>query len=241
VTLAPVWCRVERDDVLQRRRGRRQEHGVFAQRAAERRERAEQRVTRLVDVSADKRRILYVEGEPRWEYKFIRRAEDGDHGIQIVSMLRTTENKIYRQGIADPSELADGFPAKAEDLFKYQAIIIGSVEAGYFTPVQQELLREFVDKRGGGLLFLGGRFALSEGGWPASSLADLFPTFLPRKRARSIAMPRRCSSPPPAPKFPSRGCSTTARKMSIAGTSCRISPTTRSSARRSPGRLCSPK
>jgi uncharacterized membrane protein len=125
---------------------------------------------------------LYVEGEPRCEYKFIRRAEEGDKGLQIVSMLRTTENKIYRQGIADPSELADGFPTKAEDLFKYQAIIIGSVEAGYFSPLQQELLREFVDKRGGGILFLGGRFSLGDGGWASSSLADLFPTFLPNAR-----------------------------------------------------------
>jgi uncharacterized membrane protein/phosphoribosyl-dephospho-CoA transferase len=134
---------------------------------------------RLVSVSGDKRRILYVEGEPRWEYKFIRRAADDDHSVQIVSMLRTTENKIYRQGISDPSELADGFPVKAEDLFKYDGIIIGSVEAGYFTPRQQELLREFVDKRGGGLLFLGGRFALSDGGWGASSDSELIPTFLP--------------------------------------------------------------
>src|SRR3984885_11985278 len=135
--------------------------------------------TRLVSVSGDKRRILYVEGEPRWEYKFIRRAADDDHSVQIVSMLRTTENKIYRQGISDPSELADGFPSKAEDLFGYDGIIIGSVEAGYFTPRQQELLREFVDKRGGGLLFLGGRFSLADGGWGASSDSELIPTFLP--------------------------------------------------------------
>ncbi len=134
---------------------------------------------RLVSVSGDRRRILYVEGEPRWEYKFIRRAAEDDHSMQIVSMLRTTENKIYRQGISDPAELADGFPVKAEDLFKYDGIIIGSVEAGYFTPRQQELLREFVDRRGGGLLFLGGRFALADGGWGASSVSELLPTFLP--------------------------------------------------------------
>jgi uncharacterized membrane protein len=139
-------------------------------------------VTRLVDVSPEPRRILYVEGEPRWEFKFIRRAEAEDKGVQIVSMLRTTENKIYRQGIVDPSELADGFPTKAEDLFKYQAIIIGSVEADYFTPVQRELLREFVDKRGGGLLFLGGRFSLSDGGWGSSSVADLLPTFVSNEK-----------------------------------------------------------
>jgi hypothetical protein len=139
-------------------------------------------VTRLLGVTNDKRRILYVEGEPRWEYKFIRRAEDDDKIVQVASMLRTTENKIYRQGISDPTELANGFPVRPEDLFGYQGIILGSVEAGYFTPLQQELLREFVDRRGGGLLFLGGRFALGDGGWSGSSLVDLLPTYLPSSR-----------------------------------------------------------
>jgi len=139
-------------------------------------------ITRLVSVSNDKRRILYVEGEPRWEYKFIRRAEDDDKIVQVASMLRTTENKIYRQGISDPKELENGFPVRPEDLFGYQGIILGSVEAGYFTPLQQELLREFVDRRGGGLLFLGGRFSLGDGGWGGSSLRDLLPTILPNSR-----------------------------------------------------------
>jgi hypothetical protein len=53
------------------------------------------------------------------------------------------------------------------------------VDANYFTPLQQELLREYVDRRGGGILFLGGRSSLSDGGWAASSLNDLLPTFLP--------------------------------------------------------------
>jgi uncharacterized membrane protein len=139
--------------------------------------------TRLVGVTDDKRRILYVEGEPRWEYKFIRRAEDDDKIVQVASMLRTTENKIYRQGISDPKELESGFPVRPEDLFAYQGIVLGSVEAGYFTPLQQELLREFVDRRGGGLLFLGGRFALGDGGWSGSSLVDLLPTVLPNSRS----------------------------------------------------------
>src|SRR6202522_4194 len=139
-------------------------------------------VTRLLGVTDDKRRILYVEGEPRWEYKYIRRADDDDKIVEVASMLRTTENKIYRQGISDPKELEDGFPVRPEDLFSYQGIILGSVEAGYFTPLQQELLREFVDRRGGGLLFLGGRFALGDGGWSGSSLVDLLPTYLPSSR-----------------------------------------------------------
>jgi uncharacterized membrane protein len=136
-------------------------------------------LTRVVNVGSEPRRVLYIEGEPRWEYKFIRQAEEDDRMVQIVSMVRTSENKIYRQGISDPKELADGFPARPEDLFTYQGLIIGSVEAGYFTPAQQELIREFVDRRGGGLLLLGGQFALADGGWNATNLTDLFPTTLP--------------------------------------------------------------
>jgi len=136
-------------------------------------------LTRVVNVSSEPRRILYIEGEPRWEYKFIRQAEEDDRMVQIVSMVRTSENKIYRQGIADPKELAAGFPSRPEDLFAYQGLIIGSVEAGYFNPAQQELIREFVDRRGGGLLLLGGQFAMADGGWNASKLPELMPTTLP--------------------------------------------------------------
>jgi len=134
---------------------------------------------RPILISDSKPRILYFEGEPRWEYKFIRRAEVEDPTVQLVSMLRTSENKIYRQGISDPGELASGFPLRAEDLFGYSGIVIGSIDADYFTPLQQELLREYVDHRGGGILFLGGRFSLSDGGWGASRLNDLLPTALP--------------------------------------------------------------
>jgi uncharacterized membrane protein len=136
-------------------------------------------LTRVVNVGSEPRRILYIENEPRWEFKFIRQAEEDDRMVEIASMVRTSENKIYRQGISDPKELAGGFPSRAEDLFVYQGLIIGSVEAGYFTPAQQELIREFVDRRGGGLLLLGGQFALADGGWNASNLTDLLPTTLP--------------------------------------------------------------
>jgi len=136
-------------------------------------------LTRVVNVGSEPRRILYVEGEPRWEYKFIRQAEEDDRMVQIASIDRTSENKFYRQGISDPKELADGFPTRPEDLFVYQGLIVGSVEAGYFTPGQQELIHQFVDRRGGGLLLLGGQFALADGGWNASNLVDLLPTALP--------------------------------------------------------------
>lgn len=137
---------------------------------------------RLITVDDRKPRILYIEGEPRWEFKFIRRAAELDPHLDLVTILRTTQNKIYRQGIASPDELAQGFPNEVEELFKFDGLIIGGVEAGYFTPAQQELIREFADRRGGGVLFLGGRNGLSDGGWAQSPVAEMLPVVLPNKK-----------------------------------------------------------
>jgi uncharacterized membrane protein len=136
----------------------------------------------VLSVDGAKRRILYVEGEPRWEYKFLRRAVEDDPVIQVVSMLRTTQNKIYRQGISNPNELIDGFPTKPEDLFAYQGLILGSVESGFFTSSQQQMIKDFVDKRGGGLLFLGGRASLADGNYNAQPFSELLPVILPNRK-----------------------------------------------------------
>jgi uncharacterized membrane protein len=139
------------------------------------------KLTRLVNVESRKPKIFYFEGEPRWEYKFIGRALDDYDDIELARMLRTTQNKLYRQFPKSMGEhdLEDGFPSKPEDLFQFQGLIIGSSEANYFTPSQQQLIHDFVDRRGGGLLFLGGRASLSDGGYQNSPLADLIPTKLP--------------------------------------------------------------
>lgn len=143
-------------------------------------------VIRLVNVVPKKMRILYVEGEPRWEYKFIRRALEDDQSIEVACMLRTTQNKTYVQGYGDKDRLLEqGFPTKAEDLFKYDGLIIGSVEANYFTPEQQNLIRDFADKRGGGVLFLAGRFALSDGGYAKTPMAEMMPLHLPNEKTWS--------------------------------------------------------
>ncbi len=143
---------------------------------------ANNRLTRILSVENRRCRILYVEGEPRWEYKFIRRAAEDDPALDLVSMLRTTQNKIYRQGIRNPDELVDGFPTKAENLFDYQALILGSVETAFFSSVQQQLIKDFVDRRGGGLLFLGGRSGLSDGGYNLPPFAELLPVNLPSRK-----------------------------------------------------------
>ena len=134
--------------------------------------------TRVVDVPATRRSILYVEGEPRWEYKFLRRAAERDRALRVASVVRTTPNKYYRQGIDSSGELADGFPTNPAELYAYDAIVIGSYEAASLRPEQHRLLKEFVDHRGGSVLMLAGRHGLAAGGWQNAAIAQTLPAQL---------------------------------------------------------------
>ena len=133
---------------------------------------------RLLQVKESKRKILYFEGEPRWEYKFIRRAINKAPGISLVTILRTTPNKFYRQGIESPEQHANGFPASKSELYHYDAVIIGNVEAVSLNATQQQLVHDYVSERGGTLMMLAGDKALSDGGWHTSPVARALPVKL---------------------------------------------------------------
>ena len=133
----------------------------------------------ILDVPRRRRRILYAEGEPRWQYKFMRRAVHKDASVQLVTLLRTSANKFYRQGVDTPDELEGGFPDRAEELFAFDALIVGSFEAAFFTPRQQAAIRDFVSRRGGTLMMLAGRNGLGAGGWQYSEIVDVLPAELP--------------------------------------------------------------
>jgi uncharacterized membrane protein len=143
----------------------------------------------LLDVRDRREKILYFEGEPRFEYKFIKRAVADDTNLQIVGLQRTADNKFYRQELDNPEQLVAGFPRTREELFAYRGLILGSVEAGAFTGDQLRMIAEFVERRGGGLLVLGGGRSFSEGSWAGTPVADVLPVVLERAQRGSEVPP----------------------------------------------------
>jgi uncharacterized membrane protein len=134
----------------------------------------------LVDVRDRREKILYFEGEPRFEMKFLRRALTDDKQLQLVVLQRTADNKYLRLEVDDPEELVGGFPKTRDELFQYRGLVLGSIEAAAFTGDQLAMLSEFVDKRGGGLLMLGGPRSFSEGGYAGTALGETLPVTLER-------------------------------------------------------------
>ena len=130
------------------------------------------------------KKILYFEGLPRIEPKFIRRAIEGPTNLRIVTLQRTADGKYVRINVDGPSDLANGFPSTREELFAYQGVILGSADASNFTAEQQRLLADFVTVRGGGLLALGGERSFAEGGWLDTPLSYLLPIAFDPSRNR---------------------------------------------------------
>ncbi|RMD93666.1 MAG: VWA domain-containing protein [Calditrichaeota bacterium] len=143
----------------------------------------------LIDNRNKTARVLYIEGYPRPEFKFIRRAMDGDENIELVSLLRTGPDKFYRQGIRSPDELKQGYPKTQKELFQYDAIIFGSIEASFFTPQQLQNTLEFVARRGGGFLMLGGGLSFAQGKYQGTPIEKMLPVELPATNGQSFEAP----------------------------------------------------
>jgi uncharacterized membrane protein len=138
----------------------------------------------LIHVRDGREKILYFEGEPRFEVAFMRRAVQADSNLQVVTLQRTADGKYMRMDVDSAGELFSGFPAAREELFSYRAIILGSIEASHFTHEQMRMIADFVSERGGGLLMLGGRHSFAEGGYAGTPIAEILPVTLDARHSR---------------------------------------------------------
>ena len=106
--------------------------------------------------------------------------------------------------VGSADELVGGFPKTREELFAYRALILGSVEAASFSPDQLRMIADFVSKRGGGLLMLGGRRSFAEGGWAGTPVGEVLPVDVRQRGAgtsatillRAVASSRRAPARP---------------------------------------------
>jgi uncharacterized membrane protein len=123
----------------------------------------------LVQPPSRVRHVLFLEGAPGFEHSFLKRAWSADPGLDVDSIVRKGKNEqgadtFYIQASRSRTEsLTSGYPARVEDLFAYDALVLANVEAGQLTREQQEMTRAFVGRRGGGMLVLGARSFVKPG------------------------------------------------------------------------------
>lgn len=129
---------------------------------------ANNQAARTVRVLNEKIHVLYVEGKPRWEYRYLRAVLKRDRRLDVRFLITRGDPDLAAY---DPQYIAR-FPEDAEGAFKYDLVILGDVPASYFTALQLDRLVELVRDRSASLLMIAGhRYApLTYAGTPIEQL-----------------------------------------------------------------------
>jgi uncharacterized membrane protein len=128
--------------------------------------------------------VLYVEGYPRWEYRYVKNEMIRDQTVNISCLLTSADPTFAQEG--DPADEKAGFPGpikrfpeSIEEILKYDVVIFGDVEQRQFTDAQLQLVKDFVSKRGGGFgMIAGPRNAPVT--FKNTALEELLPVFISR-------------------------------------------------------------
>src|SRR5205085_399395 len=102
-------------------------------------------------VISKKLKVLYVEGEPRYEYRYLRNAILRDTSLDFGCLLLSGDT--LNSG-GEGNIRVRGFPASEKELFEYDIIVLGDVPRSYFSEQQLLALRRFVEDRGASLLMV---------------------------------------------------------------------------------------
>ncbi|TVQ54388.1 MAG: hypothetical protein EA377_05860 [Phycisphaerales bacterium] len=115
-------------------------------------------------------RVLYVDGYPRWEQRFLKNLLVREESIDSSILLLSADREFAQEGDTPITRL----PRSPEEFADFDVIVIGDVPGGYFTPQQLDMIRDHVAERGAGLLWIGGERS-TPSTYAGTVLADLLP------------------------------------------------------------------
>jgi hypothetical protein len=132
------------------------------------------RIVRTINVRKEKLKVLFVEGEPRYEFRYLKNFLERDPTIDLGVVLLSADEEYSEQ---DPTALP-GFPQLKEGpdgLFNFDVVLLGDADPSFLTAVQMRSLVEFVTQKGGGLMFIAGEMfnPLSYKGTPLEPLLPI--------------------------------------------------------------------
>ena len=128
------------------------------------------RVTRSIRVVNEKVNVLYIEGNARWEYRYLRAILKRDPRINATFIASNVGPEVARNS----SEHIERFPDNREDAFQYDLVILGDVKASFFTDEELGLLEELIRDRGASLLMLCGPM-YSPGSYAGTPVQTMLP------------------------------------------------------------------
>ena len=130
-------------------------------------------LTKPARVVDKKLKVLVVDSLPRFDFRYLQRALLRDRRVEPRFYLTEADRTALRSGKPWVPGFALGRDDFRKELFEYDLLILGDLPGAFWTPDQQEVIREFVAE-GGGLIHIAGR-THAPGGWAKGPIADVLP------------------------------------------------------------------
>ncbi len=129
------------------------------------------RIERAITVRKEKLKVLYVDTEPRYEFRYLKNYLERDETIELKIVLLSSDPAYSQE---DRSALST-FPAAKDALFAYDVVLFGDADTSFMSHSQMQNLVEFVTLKGGGVLFVAGELfnPLSYRGTPLEVLLPI--------------------------------------------------------------------
>lgn len=108
--------------------------------------------TTQVSVLNAKIAVLYVDGYPRWDYRYLKNEMIRDKTVDISCLLTSADPTFAQEG----DKPIRRFPESMDELLQYDVILFGDVDPRQFTDNQLQLVSEFVARKGGGFGMVAG-------------------------------------------------------------------------------------
>ncbi|MBV8558168.1 MAG: VWA domain-containing protein [Planctomycetaceae bacterium] len=110
------------------------------------------RIERTVNVRKERLKVLLIDTEPRYEYRYLKNYLEREETIDLSVVLFSSDPEYSEQ---DRSALST-LPASRDELFGYDVVLIGDADPSFLSASQMQNLVAFVTEKGGGLLCIAG-------------------------------------------------------------------------------------
>ena len=111
-----------------------------------------------VVVLAGKIRVLFLEGSPSWDSKFLVQTLRADPNVELRSVFRLAADRFFcTDGSGSGGSESAVVPDRMDTLEAYDVVVLGKDVEYFVKPEQVALLRSFVSERGGALVLARGK------------------------------------------------------------------------------------
>ncbi len=123
-----------------------------------------------LNVVSEPMRVLYIDGHPRWEYRYLKNLLMREQTIDATTMLIASDRRFIEEG----QPLNGPIPDTLEAWEPFDVVVLGDIRSDLFSESQLSTLKEHIETKGCGLLWIAGEGATPDS-WTGSELSSLLP------------------------------------------------------------------